>query len=136
MDPAKVLDPLFEAAVANNKYPGIAATIVDGQGNRLYHKAFGVNDISAETPESFTTATPVALWSCTKLLTSIAALQLIEQGKLGLDDAVTKYLPEVKDIEVFEGPGKTETRKQKTEMTVRHLITHTAGFTYVSHEFP
>jgi methyl acetate hydrolase len=126
------LDSLLEAATANNAYPGTAATIVDSKGNRLYHKAFGVNDISAENPTNFTTSTQMLIFSCTKLIACIAALQLVEQGKLSLDDPVSKYIPDIVDIPVYVGDGTTATRPQKTTMTVQHLFTHTAGFTYVS----
>ncbi|KPI40759.1 Acyltransferase LovD [Cyphellophora attinorum] len=124
------LDSLLEACTANNAYPGTAATIVDSKGNRLYHKAFGVNDISAENPTKFTTSTQMLIFSCTKLIACIAALQLVEQGKLSLDDPVSKYIPDIVDIPVYVGDGTTATRPQKTTMTIQHLFTHTAGFTY------
>jgi CubicO group peptidase (beta-lactamase class C family) len=126
------LDGLLEAATANNAYPGTAATIVDSKGNRLYHKAFGVNDISAEHPTKFTTDTQMLIFSCTKLVACIAALQLVEQGKLSLDDPVSKYIGDIVDIPVFVGDGTTATRPQRTTMTIQHLFSHTAGFTYVS----
>lgn len=127
------LDPFFQRATASNGLPGTAATIVDSKGNRLYHKAFGVNDITASSPTKFDTSTPLLFWSCTKLITSLAALQLIEQGKLSLDDLASKYVPEISKIQIFDGKdseGKLKTRPAQTQITVRHLFTHTAGFTY------
>lgn len=127
------LDPVFQKATAGNAMPGVAAAIVDAKGNMLYHKAFGVNDTAASSPTSFTTSTPLLMWSTTKLVTSIAALQLLEQGKISLDDPASKYVPEISKIEVMDGKdadGKFQTRPKRTEITVRHLFTHSAGFTY------
>jgi methyl acetate hydrolase len=127
------LDSVFQQATADNAFPGIAATVVDSKGNRLFHKAFGVNDIKDSNSAKFDTTTPLMLWSCTKLITSLAALQLIEQGKIQLDDAASKYVPEISNIPVFDGKdsdGKLKTRNAKGEITIRHLFTHTSGFTY------
>ncbi|ETN43204.1 uncharacterized protein HMPREF1541_02363 [Cyphellophora europaea CBS 101466] len=127
------LDAIFQKATAENALPGISAVVIDSKGNQLYHKAFGVNDISASSPTPYTTSTPALLWSCTKLVTSIAALQLLEQGKISIDDPVSKYVPKITDIPVMDGKdenGKVRTRPQKSEITIRHLFTHTAGFSY------
>ena len=129
------LDPLFRAATKEGQLPGIAAVILDSSGKDLYRKAFGVNNLSAEGSAEFTTSTPLFIWSCTKLVTSIAALQLIEQGKLSLDDLVEKYIPDITTVPVLEPNKKDEngnlaTRPMKTKPTVLHLFTHTGGFTY------
>lgn len=125
------LDRLFEQATNNDSYPGLAATIIDGKGNQIYHKAFGKNDISGEaTKAKYTTSTPTIIFSCTKVVACIAALQLIEQGKLGIDEPASKYYPAIRDVPVFDADGKTSTHPQKKEITIRHLFTHTAGFTY------
>ena len=66
-------------------------------------------------------------------MTSIAAIQLIESGELGLDDLVEKWVPEVKELKVMESvsdSGVPVLRDVKQKPTVRHLITHTAGFSY------
>lgn len=129
------LDPLFETATKEGQLPGIAAIVLDSSGNALYRKAFGVNNVSAADSKAYTTSTPTLIWSCTKLVASIAALQLIEQGKLSVDDPVEKYVPEINNIKVLDPSSKDEngnlgTRAMKTKPTVLHLITHTAGFTY------
>lgn len=67
------------------------------------------------------------IYSCSKLMTVTAALQLWERGKLGLDDPVAKYLPEFSAPMVKDG---TSVRLAKTVMTVRHLMTMTGGFSY------
>jgi CubicO group peptidase (beta-lactamase class C family) len=71
------------------------------------------------------------IFSNTKLVTSICALQLIEAGRLGLDDPVARYLPQVQNLQVLRA-GATrieDTEPQRNPITIRHLLTHSAGFT-------
>lgn len=71
------------------------------------------------------------IYSMTKAITSVAVMQLVEQGKLQLDDPISKYLPEWKDVTVLT-KGKDDTWVEKpatTPITVRHLLRHTAGLT-------
>ncbi|RMZ82487.1 hypothetical protein DV737_g2028, partial [Chaetothyriales sp. CBS 132003] len=127
------LDPLFEKLIADQWLPGVAGAIYDASGKALYHKAFGVNNLADPSSKSFTTSTPLALFSTTKLFACVAALQLIEQGKLALDDLAEKYVPEIAEIPVADGhdsSGKAQYRPQSTKITILHLLTHTAGFTY------
>lgn len=66
--------------------------------------------------------------SMTKAATASAALQLVEQGKLSLDDPVLKYLPELGGFQVLEGftdAGESIYRAPRTQTTIRHLMTHT-----------
>lgn len=70
------------------------------------------------------------LYSCTKLPATVAALQLIEQGKLDLDDEIQKYLPEAADVKVLEGfneDGSLKLADAERPITVRMLLTHTSG---------
>jgi methyl acetate hydrolase len=129
------LDSLLQASTKEGILPCIGASILDASGNTLYQKAFGVTDISAANAAPFTPSTTIMIFSCTKLITSLAALQLIEKGKLSLDDLVEKYVPEIKDIQVLDpsnrdSNGTPSVRPMKTKPTVLHLITHTVGFTY------
>ena len=68
----------------------------------------------------------------TKMVTTTAALQLVEQGKLDLDEPVEKYRPEFAELQVLEGfDGDTpQLRAPKSQATVRHLVTHTSGLAY------
>ena len=76
-----------------------------------------------------------AIASMTKPITCVAVMMLVEQGKLGLDDPVAKYLPELKDLRVL-GDAKDDTATDvatvpaKREVTIRDLLAHTSGFTY------
>jgi methyl acetate hydrolase len=131
------LRPLFEEAVKEKKVPGVGYFVIDGKGNFLLKGTFGTTHLQEPDAAPFDADTTVAIFSCTKLLTTIAALQLMEQGKLALDDPVEKYVPRIAKIQVIESikpgaDGKLEPvlRPAKTKPTVLHLITHTVGFTY------
>ncbi|RMZ85265.1 hypothetical protein DV738_g373, partial [Chaetothyriales sp. CBS 135597] len=127
------LDPLFEKLVNDKWIPGIAGAIYDANGEALYRKAFGVNNLGDADSKPFTTSTPLSLFSTTKLITSVAALQLLEQGKISLHDHAEKYVPELADIPVLSGydaNGTAQYRPQRKKITILNLLTHTAGFTY------
>jgi len=71
--------------------------------------------------------------SMTKAVTSVAALQLVEQGRLSLDGPIGEVLPELADPDVLEGfsdAGEPVLRKARTKLTLKHLLTHTSGFSY------
>ena len=68
------------------------------------------------------------MYSCSKPITVVAALRLVEQGKLSLDDRVCDYLPEIENAFIMNSKGDKEFVGDK--MTVRHLFTMTSGFTY------
>ena len=134
---AAKLRQIFEAAVKEKKVPGIGCFIIDANGNFLLKESFGTVHLQDPNAAPFDADTTVNLFSCTKLITTIAALQLVDQGKISLDDPVEKYVPGISKIQVIESvktdaDGKTEVtlRAPTTKATVFHLITHTAGFSY------
>ncbi len=98
----------------------------------LYQGAFGVADVS--TGRALTADAVFRIASMTKPITSAAAMQLIEQGRFGLDDPVEKYLPEFANLKVFESfdaaTGAYRLRPASTPPTVRHILTHTSGLGY------
>ena len=127
------LDSIFKSAVEARELPGVAAIALDATGSVLYSNGFG--RISIDDPESskITTTTPLTIFSCTKLFTAVAALKLLEEGRLSLQDPVAKYCPEIAEIPILKGlneDGSPETEKAKNETTILHLFTHTAGFSY------
>jgi len=125
------IDASLRAAVERKDVPGVVALVVD-RDRVLYQGAFGVTDLP-----SGRALAPDALFriaSMTKAVTSVALMQLVEQGRIGLDDPAEKYLPELaapKVIEAFDpATGDYRVRPAKTAPTVRQFLTHTSGLAY------
>lgn len=129
---AKQLDSAFEEAVNAGRLPGIGAVVIDKAGKAIYNQAFGKLDANDDSSKPFTNDTDIIMWSCTKLMTSLAILQLLEKGDIAsLDDPMSKYLPKDPSVRVYTGDdkdGKPMFREPKTPITLLHLITHTAGY--------
>ena len=127
---AKIED-MVNSFVDANKYPG-AVTLIAKNGKIIYESAIGWSD-SART-EPYRKDHLFRMASMTKPLTSVAAMQLIEAGKLNLDDPVGNYIPSFKDTEVLTSFNSADTTwtstPSKTVPTIRHLLTHTAGVPY------
>jgi CubicO group peptidase (beta-lactamase class C family) len=109
--------------------PGVVALAADARGV-LYEGAFGQRAFgqgSAMTPD-----TVFAIMSMTKAITSVAALQLVEQGLIALDEPLAGRLPDMAALRVLAGfdDGTPRFRAPKRAITLRHLLTHTAGFGY------
>ena len=125
------IDAALRDAVERKDVPGVVALVTDRQ-RVLYQGAFGVADVS--TGRALTADALFRIASMTKPITSTAAMQLIEQGRFGLDDPVEKYLPEFANLKVFESfdaaTGAYRLRPASTPPTVRHILTHTSGLGY------
>lgn len=138
------IKPLFETTVKERRLPGVGAFVVDSTGKRLLNATAGKLNLDDEQSGDFTPDTPVPIFSCTKLVTCIAALQLVEQGKISLSDSAEKYFPQISEIQVLESitpassssDGKPAAEqnlkwsKPKSPPTIHQLLTHTAGFSY------
>lgn len=127
------LNSQFQAAVDAKKVPGVGAIALDKSGKVLYKGTFGTTNINDPAAPHLADTTPIIIWSCTKIVTTVAALQLMEQGKLKLDEPVEKYLPKIKKMQVLDGfdeQGEPKYRAPKTKATILMLMTHTAGFAY------
>jgi len=124
------IDAMLQKAADAGDVPGVVAVATDRNGT-IYEGAFGKRVLGQ--PEAMTADTVVWIASMTKALTGAAAMQLVEQGKLDLDAPAAKIVPDIAKAEVlegFDGSGQPRTRKPKREITLRHLLTHTAGFSY------
>jgi methyl acetate hydrolase len=128
---AAALDTSLRAAVERKDVPGVVA-LVTNRERVLYQGAFGVADVATGRPLA-----PDALFriaSMTKPVTSVALMQLIEQGRLTLDDPAEKYLPELAGLKVVENfdaaTGGYQLRPPASKPTVRHFLTHTSGLAY------
>ena len=110
--------------------PGVVAVAARGS-EVIYQGAFGKRDLSK--PDSMTTDSVFWIASMTKAVTTAAAMQLVEQGKLSLDAPVGKLLPDLAAPQVLDGfdaKGEPKLRPAKNPITLRQLMTHTAGFCY------
>jgi CubicO group peptidase (beta-lactamase class C family) len=121
---AERLQRLLDDAVAAGDVAGVAAAVTDGRGARFEGVA-GVQALGGAA--KITERTLFWLASMSKPVTSLAALQLVEAGKLSLDAPVGEVLPALAAPMILQG-GKLRPAEQK--ITLRHLLTHTAGFAY------
>lgn len=124
------LDGLLRSATDAGDVPGVVAMVTDAKGT-IYQGAFGKRSLDGDAAMTLDTVGLIA--SMTKAVTSIAALQLLEQGKVDLESPASKWLPALGEIQVLEGfdtDGKPRTRAPKRAVTLRHLLTHTSGFGY------
>lgn len=104
------------------------SVMIGRRGHIAHLEAAGYADMEAKVP--FTEDTIVRIYSMTKAITTVAAMQLYERGCFQLDDPVAKYIPAFGKTPVWCGGELSNTQSQETPMTVRHLITHTSGLTY------
>jgi len=119
--------------VANGKIPG-AIVLIRQHDKPVYHEFFGVRDVATRLP--MTDDTIFRLFSMTKPITSVAAMMLVDEGKLRLDDPVAKYIPSFSAAKV--GVEKKAANGDKTldlvpanrPITILDLMTHTSGITY------
>jgi len=110
--------------------PGVVAMVTD-RTNNLYEGAAGKRDLGKTQP--MTTDSVFAIFSTTKALAGTCAMQLIEEGKIGLGDAAKKYVPEIAELQVlagFDDAGQPKTRPPKRDITINDLLLHTSGLCY------
>jgi CubicO group peptidase (beta-lactamase class C family) len=119
------LDETLRGLVEGRSTPGIAVLILQN-GRPVYSSSVGVREVGSAALIGENDMFRLA--SMTKAVTSVAAMILIEQGKIGLDDPVSRFLPEFAKLRV-RGPDGTEGPASRPP-TIRELLTHTAGFSY------
>ncbi|MBS7533331.1 beta-lactamase family protein [Ancylobacter sonchi] len=124
------MDAALRGGVSRNDVAGVVAMAATRKG-LVYEGTFGTSNAATGAP--MTVDTVFWLLSMTKAFTATACMQLVEQGRINLDDEASKYLPELAVPQVLEGyaaDGTPRLRPAKRAITVRHLLTHTSGFTY------
>jgi methyl acetate hydrolase len=124
------VDEALGSAVVRGDVPGVVA-MAAARDRVVYQAAFGRRALSEEAAMSTDTVFWIA--SMTKAITSAAAMQLVEQGKLALDNEIANVLPELAAPQVLEGfdpSGQPRLRPARRSITLRHLLTHTAGLVY------
>ncbi len=123
-------DEVLERAVEAGEVPGVVALAADA-GGVIYEGAFGKREVGRDQPMTLDTVFWIA--SMTKAVTSVAAMQLVEQGRLDLDEPLGGRIPELASPRVLEGfdeAGAPKLRPARRPITLRLLLTHTAGFSY------
>lgn len=124
------VDGLLSAAVERGDVPGVVAVVVDREGV-VYEGAFGKRNLVTGEPMTLDTVCWIA--SMTKSITGACTMQMVEQGKLDLDAPASQWVPMLADAKVLEGwddEGKPKLRPPTRPITLRQLLTHTAGFSY------
>lgn len=119
--------------IAAGKIPG-AIVLIQHHGKPVYYKSFGMRDVEAGTPMTADAIFPIH--SVTKTITSVAAMMLVDRGKIALDDPVSKYIPAFAGVKVGV-ERKDDTGKPVLDLvpprrpiTIEDLLLHTSGITY------
>jgi methyl acetate hydrolase len=124
------IDQLLRQKCDANEIPGVVAMAATGS-ETIYQGAFGKRDLGKD--DAMTADSVFWIASMTKAITTAAGMQLVEQGKLSLDEPIGKVLPDLASPQVLEGfdsSGNPKLRPARGAITLRQLMTHTAGFVY------
>jgi CubicO group peptidase (beta-lactamase class C family) len=127
------LDTAMQKAVDSGELPG-AVVLIARDGQLVYAKSFGWQDRERKIP--MRNDSIFRLYSMTKPIVSVAAMMLVEEGRLGLQEQVSKYIPEFKNMKVgveskdADGKPVLNLVDAKRQITVQDLLRHTSGLTY------
>lgn len=116
------LDAVLKSAIGPKGIPAVVAMVATRE-KIVYQGAFGHASLNAV----------FRIFSMTKPVTSVAAMQLVERGRLKLDAPVSRYLPELSDVRIltgYDGEGHPILQRPRRQPTIRQLLSHTAGFGY------
>src|SRR6266851_480966 len=123
----------FKNEVTTGKIPG-AILLIQQHGKPVYHELFGMQDVVSKAP--MTDQTIFRLFSMTKAITSLAAMMLVDEGKLALEDPIAKYIPSFANVKVGvekkneDGTKALDLVPPNRPPTVLDLMRHTSGITY------
>jgi len=127
------IDAYIKNEIAGNKIPG-AIMMIQRNGKTAYFNSFGVRDPG--TKEPMTTDTIFRIYSMSKPITTVAAMMLVEEGKLQLEEPLSKYIPAFANVKVGvekkgeDGTMGLDTVPVKRPITIQDLMRHTSGLTY------
>lgn len=125
------LDKVMKGFVDSEKLPGLVAILIRN-GQIVYHQAYGLADVPSRKPMQKDNIFRIA--SMTKAITATAVMMLYEEGKFGLDDPISRYIPEFKNPTVLKSfrfsDSTYTTEPAKSEITIRQLLSHTSGLGY------
>ena len=114
----RVIDKVLQGYIDKNEVPGTVALIAR-KGKIEYLKSFGMKDVEENQPMKDDVIFRIA--SMTKAVTTVAVMILYEEGRFKLDDPISNYIPEFKNMKTVNGENVEQ------EITIRHLLTHTSG---------
>lgn len=128
-DPFAGVHAYLQGLVDERKIAG-AVALVTRDGEVVYSDAVGQRDVEAEAPMAEDTI--FRIYSMTKPITSVGILILVDEGRISLDDPLSKYVPAFARVQVaVQGPdGKYRNVKAERAITIRDLLTHTSGLSY------
>ena len=118
--------PVMQRWVDDGKIP-CALTMIAREGRLVHFEKFGTQDVASAKPIGFDTI--FRIYSMTKPITSVAVMMLYEEGHFQLSTPVSELIPAFKDMQVYTEDGAAIVDAER-EMTVKHLLTHTAGIIY------
>src|SRR3981189_2390358 len=127
------IDDFINGEIAAGRIPG-AIVLIEHHGNPLDFTAFGKRDVEKATPMTADAIFPIH--SVTKTITSVAAMMLVDQGKIALDDPVSKYIPSFAGMKVGverkhdTGRAALDLTPLRRPITIEDLLLHTSGLTY------
>ncbi len=124
------MDDILRRAVDCGDVPGVVAMATDGR-TTLYQGAFGARQLGGDVPMTLDSIFWIA--SLTKAITSVAAMQLVEQGRIGLHEPLGPVVAKLAGLQVLEGfgeDGQPRLRPARRDVTLHDLLTHTSGFVY------
>ena len=131
LDRLKKIDDIISEDIKENKIPG-AVVLVGNEDEIIFERAYGIKN--PDTNEKYNTDDIFRIASMTKAITSVGVLKLWEEGKIGLDDPISKYIPKFENIEVLESFNSEDTsytsKISSKKITIRQLLTHTSGIGY------
>ena len=131
LDRLKKIDDIISEDIKENKIPG-AVVLVGNEDEIIFERAYGIKN--PETNEKYNTDDIFRIASMTKAITSVGILKLWEEGKIGLDDPIDKYIPKFENIEILESFNNEDTsytsKISTKKITIRQLLTHTSGIGY------
>ena len=118
--------PVMQGYVDEGHLPGFL-TVVARRGKIVHFETMGMRDVEDNKPVEPDTI--FRIYSMSKPITSVAVMMLYEEGHFQLGTPVSKFIPEFKNMEVYN-EDQTEILETEKEMTIKHLLMHTAGLTY------
>jgi CubicO group peptidase (beta-lactamase class C family) len=126
-----IIDNMLTQSIEKKQIPG-AVALIARNGKIVYYKSFGMAE--NETKRNLKRDDIFRIASQSKAITATAVMMLWEEGKFSLDDPISRYIPEFKNVQILDSLNKIDTTyftsPAKKEITIRHLLTHTSGIGY------